>query len=213
MIHIRSLNELDDYLSKDLAPRKQELTTFKLKMSAARDHEKKALLRAGFVMIYAHFEGFIRAASTAYIGYVSHQGLSFSLLKSNFVAIGLKSELQELGQIQKASVVGATVRRFLSGMNDTAPFSWNGEVDARSNLKSEILVEIFALTGLDPAWYETKWPFVDQILVENRNNIAHGRHFRPDEAEYLQAHTQTIEILERFRTDVQNAAATSLFRR
>lgn len=213
MTQIRSLIELDEFLSRDLAPRKQELATFRLRMSSARDHEKKAFLRAGFVMIYAHFEGFIRAASTAYIRYVSHQGLSFALLKENFVAIGLKSELQDLGEIQKATVVSTTVHRFLSGMNATARFSWNGEVDSRSNLKSEVFLEIFALTGLDTSWYQTKWAFVDQVLVENRNNIAHGRHFRPDEADYVLAHDQTIEIIERFRTDIQNAAATAVYRR
>ena len=213
MTQIRSLIELNEFLSRDIASRKQELTTFKLRMSSARDHEKKALLRAGFVMIYAHFEGFIKAASSAYVRYVSHQGLSFNLLKHNFVAIGLKSELQDLGDIQKATVVNTTVRRFLNGMNDTAPFLWHGEMDTRSNLKSEVLLEIFALTGLDTTWYQTKLAFVDQTLVENRNNIAHGSHFQPDESDYLRAHDQTIEILERFRTDVENAAATTSFRR
>lgn len=213
MTQIRSLIELEEVLSRDLAPRKRELTTFKLRMSSARDHEKKTLLRAGFVMIYAHFEGFIRSAAGAYVRYVSFQGLSFNMLKHNFVAIGLKSELQDLGDIQKATVVSATVRRFLSGMNDTAPFLWHGEIDARSNLKSEVLLEIFALTGLDTTWYQTKLAFIDQTLVENRNNIAHGRHFQPEEDEYLRTHDQTIEILERFRTDIENAAATTSFRR
>jgi hypothetical protein len=213
MTRIRSLNELEDVLSKDLAPRKQEMTTLKLRMLSAREHEKRSLLRAGFVMIYAHFEGFIRLAATAYVQYVSHQGLSFSLLKPNFVAVGLKSQLQALGAIEKATVVSATVHQFLNGMNDPALFLWTGEMDARHNLKSEVLMEIFALTGLDTTWYQTKWAFVDQVLIENRNNIAHGRLSQPEEPEYLQAHQQTIEFLERFRTDVQNAAATSLFRR
>lgn len=213
MIRVRSLGELNEVLSTDLAPRKQEMTTFKLRMSSARGHEKKGLLRAGFVMIYAHFEGFIRAASTAYVQYVSHQGLSFNLLKPNFVAVGLKSQLQDLGEIGKATVVNTTIQQFLHGMDDTAPFLWRGEMDARNNLNREVLLEIFALTGLDTTWYQTKWAFVDEILIANRNSIAHGRHTQPDEAEYYQAHDQTIEFLERFRTDVENAAATSLFRR
>jgi hypothetical protein len=213
MIRIRSQDELCNVLARDIARRKHEMTVLKLGMSNARSHEKLFLIRAGFVMIYAHFEGFIRTASSAYISYVAYQGLSFNLLKANFVAVGIKSQLQDLGEIGKATVVSATVHRFLEGMDDKAQFSWFGEIDCRNNLNRDVLREIFALTGLDSAWYETKWAFVDEILLEHRNNIAHGRDIRPEESLYEQAHNQTIEFIEHFRTDVENAAAMKLYRR
>lgn len=213
MIKVRSTTELTDALAKELTPRKRELTAIKLAMLSARDHQKKILLRAGFVMIYAHFEGFVRFASTAYVAYVSHQNLGYADLKPNFVGVGLKSQLQDLGIIEKASVVRTTVEKFIYGMKDTAAFTWTGEMDSRNNLNRDVLREIFALTGLDSSWYETKWAFIDEILLANRNDIAHGRMTTLDESVYIRAHDKTIELLEHFRTDVENAAVTKAFLR
>ena len=73
-MRIRSQYELSEYLSGSLSRRKREVTTIKFLVSRARTHEVEPLLRAAICLLYAHWEGFVREAATAYLSYVSRQG-------------------------------------------------------------------------------------------------------------------------------------------
>ena len=210
---VRSLNELTDTLSDDLVRRKREMSSIKLLIDEARPHEQHGLRRAAFAMLYAHWEGFIRLAGTAYLGFVGHKGLRFADLKPNFTAASLKSKLQDLGEISKATIVTATVQQLIYNQNDIASFGWAGEVDCRSNLNSEVLAEITCLLGIPFSNYEMRGQFLDNTLLANRNDIAHGRMVQVEANDFLTAHETVLNLIEQFRTDIENAAAAETYRR
>ena len=76
---IRTLEQLYDKLSDELTWRKKELTSLKLlsESSGIATDRQIALLRALVALLYAHWEGFIKNASSAYIEYVSFQRLRY----------------------------------------------------------------------------------------------------------------------------------------
>jgi hypothetical protein len=74
-----------------------------------------------------------------------------------------------------------------------------------------VLRDIIWTLGLDIAPYETKSKLIDESLVDRRNHIAHGEPLDIGVAEYLVLHDEVMNLLEGFRNQIQNAAATNRF--
>jgi hypothetical protein len=64
---------------------------------------------------------------------------------------------------------------------------------------------------LDITPYETKKQLIDSSLVDRRNHIAHGDTLDIGVADYVLLHDEVMGLLEEFRNQVQNAAATDQF--
>ena len=211
-MRIRSLTQLTEYLEEELAWRKRELTTLRFMLRALREHERHLLLRAALCVLYAHWEGFIRAAATGYLSYVATRGLRFCDLTPNFVALGLRSEISQAGQSNRPSVHTALTTRLMLGLSEPASIDWESSVETRSNLGSENLNEILCLLGLDNESYRSKQPLLDKKLLEKRNLIAHGRQTEIELDDYFGLHDEIVQLVEKFRTDVENAAALENYR-
>ncbi|MDT9293653.1 MAG: MAE_28990/MAE_18760 family HEPN-like nuclease [Arthrospira platensis PCC 7345] len=81
-----------------------------------------------------------------------------------------------------------------------------------SNLSSEIFKEITAILGLDFSPYSTKANLIDEKLLKTRNEIAHGEYLLFDRHEYIELHRMVIEMLDLFRTQIENAALQEAFK-
>lgn len=69
-------------------------------------------------------------------------------------------------------------------------------------------MEILCLLGLDATEYLSSGPLIDQRLLHNRNRIAHGEREVIQPEDYVFLHERIIQLLEQFRTDVENAAVS-----
>ena len=211
-MRIRSQTQLAQYLEEELAWRKRELTTLKLMLGSRREHHRQLLLRAAICVLYAHWEGFIRAAATGYLSYVATQGLRFIDLTPNFVALGLRSEISQAGKSNMPTIHTALTTRLMLGLSERASIDWESSVETHSNLNSKNFIEILCLLGLDDKEYLLKQHLLDQRLLGKRNLIAHGRQTEIEIDEYFGLHDQIVQLVERFRTDVENAAALENYR-
>ena len=72
----RTLTMFSDNLDEELNWRKKELTILYNKLPKQKNLEQPALLRANYVMLYAHWEGFIKSIFQHYIDYVKLRGLT-----------------------------------------------------------------------------------------------------------------------------------------
>lgn len=68
---IRSLDEIVSRLQADLTWRKQEIRILLRRLEDARDFEVNVATRFVLVLLYAHWEGFVKYALQVYIDYVS----------------------------------------------------------------------------------------------------------------------------------------------
>lgn len=214
-MRVRSLTELTQFLDDELAWRKKELTTLKVLLDKSRrQHETVLLLRAAICLLYAHWEGFVKAAATGYLSYVATQGLRYQDLTPNFVALGLWSDISQAGQSNLPTLRTALTTKLISGLAEHARINWEQSIDTGSNLNSKTLNEIMCAVGLDSREYLLKKPIIDQRLLANRNAIVHGER-RPEIGadEYATLNDDIVQLVERFRTDIENAAATNSFRR
>lgn len=210
---MRNLNQLAEYLDGELAWRKKELTTLKLRLDNSRAHERGVLTRAALCLLYAHWEGFVRVAAMGYVDYIVRQGVHLGNLTPNFVALALSTEMERACNSNKSTMHTALVMRLRSDLSE--PFRVNPQrsIQTGANLKTDVLREILSVTGIDPTDYIGKRVIIDR-LVDQRNLVAHGVHGEGFEIaldDYENLHQDVIGLVEMFRTDVENAAALSRF--
>ena len=214
-MRVRSLADLTQLLDDELAWRKREITTLKIwLLKPRRQHETTTLLRAAVCLLYAHWEGFVKAAATGYVSYVATLGLRYRDLTPNFVALGLWSDISQAGLSTSPTLRTALTERLISGLSERANINWEQSIDTRSNLNSKTLSEILCAMGLDNKEYLIKKPIIDLRLLGNRNAIAHGER-RPEFGldDYIGLSNDIVQLVERIRTDIENAAATRRFRK
>ena len=94
---IRNLEELQNEINEDLTWRKKEIVDFYTLYCS--NNCPDCLIRACFVMLCAHFEGFIRFSSNAYIAYISGQKIKGSDLKLEINAIAIRKKKHQLFSI------------------------------------------------------------------------------------------------------------------
>lgn len=213
MKKIRTFEDLEQRLTDDLSWRRKELSDLN---SVIGSKSYNVLLRSGVVLLYAHWEGYIKTAASSYLEFVSRQKLTYNELATNFVAIAMKARLDEAKESNKATVFTEVAYFILTQGNERSIVPYKEVVSTDSNLSSLILREIICLLGLDYSPYKLKEKLIDEQLLKRRNMIAHGESLASlslDRDEYQQLHREILEMMENFRTQVENRAIQKLYRR
>ena len=211
-MNIRTTEQLNEALSDELAWRKKELSTLKLlaeKNNAAG--KRQTFIRSDIALLYAHWEGFIKAASVAYLELVASKRLKYDELAINFVALGMRGELNDAGVSFKSTIHNRVADFFINHMSEISNIPYEGIIRT-GNLNAEELQNIVAMLGLDYSPFETKENLIDQTLLYSRNNIAHGAYLRVGLEEYLELQEQVIMMLDWFRNQIENAAIMENYR-
>lgn len=211
---IRTLEELSDHLDGQEAWRKRELAfVHRLLLSRAGTPGEASLVRSALALLYAHWEGFIKAAGDAYVHFISRQSLRYDQLASPFLAVSLKGRLLQTGGSERTSAYLAVAEFVTEGLGDASRLPRKDAVNTRANLNSEVLRDVVAELGLDFAPYETKAHLIDQRLVKNRNRIAHGKYLQIGRPEYLEVYKEVLGLLDLFRKQIQRAAEAKAYLR
>ncbi|MDA8335421.1 MAG: MAE_28990/MAE_18760 family HEPN-like nuclease [Peptococcaceae bacterium] len=203
---IRSQTELQDYLDGCLAGRKKELTTLHFIVSRNnREHERSAIIRAFLPLLYAHWEGFIKQSSMAYIKFVSCQRLPLGNLRYNFVAIALRDRIISAGKSKKTGLHEDLIDFIVDHMGESLILD-PSVIDTEHNLSSRVLQDIMRTIGLkfDVMW-EKKSAIIDQQLLRHRNEIVHGELISVDVLLFEQLHKFVLESMEAFKVAIENA--------
>lgn len=212
---IRTLNQLTDILSAEMAWRKKELIYLKTLIEKNRYNQTiDTLLRSGVTLLYAHWEGFIKNSSTAYLEFVARQNLAYKDLAPNFIALAMKGEINKASINNSSISFTEVVNFFLNGLSSKCSLSWENSITTKSNLSSAVFKEIIHTLGLDyyPV-YELREKLIDKVLLHSRNNIAHGQYLEIDCDQYLkELHEKVLDTMQLFATQIINAASTQSYR-
>jgi hypothetical protein len=205
---VRAAADLQDYIDGELSWRKRELSSHRFLLQQVKDHEhqRRLLLRTGVCMVYAHWEGFAKNVSVAYLDYIGRMGLKVGDLSENLIAACLRGQIRESGMSKKPLDHTGLVLRVRGQLADVARFSGGDLVDTESNLNSEVLRNLTCLLGIDYSAFEGKAHLLDEKLLKNRNNIAHGQYLDVDIDDYELLHTEIIAMMSELGDRLANAA-------
>lgn len=209
---IRSFGEFQDYLDKESAWRKQELSFLRLEMKSQRDKKVDFIIRSAIALSYAHLEGFTKKTSEGFWAYLSFLKLKRKDVSTPLLHAYLMCRSSKNGDLNNSQ----TFSEFLQdafNFESHESLSWDPKklVKTRSNLKYEVFKEILFNIGLKTDRYDLKEKKVDS-LVTIRNSIAHGEKPSVDLGEALEFVDIVQELIEGVKIDILNYLSSENFK-
>lgn len=213
---INTVEKLQEKLDKNLAWRKRERQVLENQIRNVHGQELATAMRAGIVLLYAHWEGFIKTASRDYLEFLNRQRLSCTCLQSSIFLLTLKKDFLNMRATHKSLVYARLLRKIENRENifyiDTKD---NDILSTQSNLSFEVLEEILFSLGISRSDFELRQKFIDHELVGVRNQIAHGEFThvirentqkeQEDQKYFLQFSADVFTLLETFKEQLLNA--------
>jgi len=214
-VNLRTVEDLNRRLAAELAWRRKELYQYFSLVQSSKAGQVHLFIRGAVAVLYAHWEGFVKAAGEAYLEFVRIRRLSYKELAANFLCLAVHSRLQGARDGAGPAAYLAMVTLLTGPMTERAQLPKKNVINTLSNLNSEGFREIVATLGLE---YRAEYtlaekPIIDRLL-ELRNNVAHGGDFQRIELEeYEQLYRKVGELLVLFGNDVDNSAIMGRYRR
>lgn len=208
MSKIRTLNQLQDTLDREFSWRLKEIANLKIVVKTSENLSKKTAVRAAIPLLYGHWEGFVKNASTHYLEYVNLQSLKYSQLKSCFVVFGIKRKINELVSSNNSRVSISTIDFLRNELNERANLKIDSAIRTEFNLSSKVFVNIARSIGINTQAYESKYNLIDKSLLNTRNHIAHGEFLDVDSDGFRGLADEIIFLLRSYKTDIENAASS-----
>ncbi|MCI9491869.1 MAG: hypothetical protein HFH42_01865 [Lachnospiraceae bacterium] len=205
--------ELRTAMETELAWRQEELTFMKNQLSNISEELLKEKYRKSLVlMLYAHFEGFVKICLLSYIQYVNSLHLKRECFQERLIASSMNREFTAFdNNDEKCSIFKRKLpddkrlhrlyRRvnFLEELDEFKSRELvisDETIDTESNLWYIVLQKNLYKVGLPVDLFEDVSKDVD-ALVNRRNSIAHGtERAGVTEREYLRWETKTYRIME-----------------
>ena len=184
---------LIDKLEADLGWRKKEVTNLLL---LENEQNQLLILKSTLLLLYSHWEGFVKNASKAYLEHVSDKKILIENLTDNFKAITLKGLIKEVEKSSDTLTLSNELK-FISKINGSTnkPFSLKkgfsaqdkdkSIINTKDNLSLNIFKSILHVVGINyDDSIDTKSKFIDEKLLESRNKVAHGAKIEKEDAQF-----------------------------
>ena len=207
--------ELADDLASNFAWRRSELQVLRSTARAIRTQDRQSpanrvALRSAVVLLYAHWEGFVKESCQAYLDYVAVRRLTFNELSESFVRTAIKPMIRRAATDPAALT---ELAELVMGHSTTrAKLPRQGIVETGSNLRHETLGEILDALGLPSGQYAMAANLIDRELCDQRNRIAHGKENLPEPEAVEQLFEHLLDLMEGLRSSILAAAASQEYR-
>jgi hypothetical protein len=216
---IRTKIQLQDLIQLDKSWRIQELVNTKIMIFNARGAHQHTLIRAGILLLYSHWEGFIKKSTELFFTYLNCAGVRYIDLNKNLISLGIYDEFEsDFPQKQFKSFLITT--EFITEGIKNKNFKLNIEkhIDTKSNLNSEVLLDLTKKIGIDCTVFQNERFHIDNRLLKFRNSIAHGERTdnNPDlfitREEFFELHDKINELISVFETLLLNHCELDLYK-
>lgn len=199
--------QLENLLDEDLGWRKIEISEL---LFLAKETEKEVVLKSVILLLYAHWEGYIKKSSKLYIKYISEEKIKLNELSYNFKAVALKDYVSRCIETKDKLTLSNELKfvsSFLKFENKKFDVDIKMDndiessiIDTESNLKPKVFKNIIEILGLNyKNALEAREHYINSHLLANRNAIGHGNKF--DASNQLNF-SLTIKDIEKLKTIV-----------
>ncbi|MFH8927564.1 MAE_28990/MAE_18760 family HEPN-like nuclease [Streptomyces pristinaespiralis] len=199
-------------IDRQLARRKVELSNLVLMVSEQNPDPNRlsCIARSAVVLTYAHWEGFVKQGSSAYIRFINEANVRVADLKFPFQAAYVSSAFKRAAASAKARYLGEVLKEIDTRRTETFSISPDKCIDTESNLSSVVFKEIIHSIGLDVLpLYETRSAFIDQRIVKARNQVAHGELVSFDAVDVNERITGARLLIDTYANQLKQAATAN----
>ncbi|MEK3718458.1 MAE_28990/MAE_18760 family HEPN-like nuclease [Paenibacillus sp. FSL R7-0333] len=207
---IKTVEKLEDLIDKDLAWRKKELLDIK-RLISRKGSNKKLHIRAGFALLSANFEGFIKYAANMYIVFVSCQKIPYCDIKNCFLSIRFQGKFDQCTETERLSVYTSLLDNVQSIQTQHFKVSDEKVIKTESNPSSKVLKEILISIGLEHEPFESKNHFIDYSLLSNRHKVVHGEVTSFEPEDFFETLQEILETMNLLREKIFEAAANKKY--
>ncbi|BCG98790.1 hypothetical protein MesoLj131b_07900 [Mesorhizobium sp. 131-2-5] len=199
-------------IHSDSAWRKKEISSLKQRVARAEGESQTILMRAGILMLYAHWEGFVRFAAETYIAHINERIARFKApLSAHYQQLLMWRCVKRKGDFPHAK----SPTGFLDVMQEwrSSPDTLLSEdmIDSESNLNSQVLQKILRIIDIPFVDFESKKNLIDEKLLGRRNPIAHGQRRTLSIDEYNEADKEVRALLDTFQRKIEDCVQHSSF--
>lgn len=188
-----NLNDLQDKIDEELQWRKKEIERLWQSIEFFEDEDlgktHDAITKSLILLIYSHWEGFIKRSAKIYIKYISSLNIKLDEMSENFQAIMCKKELDKLfmnSSPQRSRLKVEAVTQFMSAYSKLFDnkFFINVEldkdktrtiIDTEDNLNADVFIKI--CTDLGFSIYSEYYKEVDLNLISNFSRFNQKKDF------------------------------------
>ncbi|MGM0478496.1 MAG: MAE_28990/MAE_18760 family HEPN-like nuclease [Bacteroidota bacterium] len=208
---VRTKSELQNKLDQDIQWRKKELIDYMLIVKKNIDSTSLTpLVRGGIALGYAHWEGFIKKASSIYMNYISIKKIPLCNMRINFIALSYLKKLNKGNNIDECISI---IQDVLNNSDKPCKIYDKEIIDTKSNLRFYVLKDILTSLGFDHSYFASKENFIDKKLVNPRNDIAHGTYIDVNYEDFLTVHHNIIPLMEHYKTLIENSAELKSYKK
>ena len=207
MAKIRSVEALDQAIDDEVTWRKQELTTALKLIQQSSGTIRRANIRSGVLILYAHWEGWIKSVARLYIRHVNTKSLPYNCLSDAFLGNALKTKMTEIETASKSLKHNEFAAFLRTDFSKSSALS-EDLIRTDSNLSSAVFFDILTRLGLERRGeFILRANLIDAELVDRRNAIAQGEYLDIKIEEYTTLRNAVLDLLELFTDDVRNSAS------
>lgn len=171
------------------------------------------VLRGSYLMLYAHWEGYIKEVGRIYIDSVNNEKIEYRNASDVIVASSLKAALTDMGGANTHNTHISFVNKFRDLLSEGKYVRINKEIiDTGSNLKYQLFIDILRKLDivenindkLGQLEIEYLQKDIDENLLRVRNQVAHGEKtlgivgLEKNIEEYLSLHDRISKIMYDF---------------
>ena len=214
-----------DLLDDDLAWRKKEISDL---VMIYKKGEQEILMKTLILVIYSHWEGFIKNSSKLYLRYISELEIELGTLTYNYKTISVKeliaecmkskdtrtlqNELTFIKKYKSMDVVKFTISKDILSDKDKS------FINTQDNLSPKAFFSICQILGLpEKEAIKTKEKYLDGFMLRNRNAISHGSEIEGGDDYELTISRITalkniiLAIMDRYKEDLAEYAQKEYF--
>lgn len=210
-MNIRSIEELEDFISKEHSWRRKELTNLRNIALASKHRLKSSLLRSNVPVLYAHWEGFVKKCSVAYCKFLNHKMIKYEEMRLSFHAFAVLNHFQGQFPHTRFDSYMAIVDQQTIKLDRIFVVDAEKYIDTKSNLNYDVLKDIASKLGLNHSLYELKENFINKEFIGLRNAIAHGEYKEVTEENFELLYNEVTTLITIFRNEVLNSAVQSKY--
>lgn len=208
---------LEKKIDKDLNWRRREFIELSFIFNEmASEYRKKIILKSIITLAYANWEGYIKYCVELYLEYINKKNLLFNQLKNNFKQISLGKHFKNNDKYNFEDI--KTQKKFYEFfMENNEVFKINQERICKNigNLDYDAIKKILMQLGFPENLYFNELGFINEQLLQHRNNIAHGDKKNEDNIDfemiYEQIKDRLLNMMQLFHDKILEYAKNEKF--